>query len=117
MVRCTLCDLEIAAYGDQVVDPFAQAILGHQVVDSALYDIRTTYRYRHHNANGVDSNPDIWFSSEANAENAFSKITREAAVKAWPVTDQMDVLESATVSLGVREQSRWRELQQKVFKV
>ncbi len=103
MVRCTLCHIELAAYGDQVVDPFAHAIREEQIVDSDLYGIRTTYRFRHHNANGVDSNPDIWFSSEANAENAFSKITREAAIKAWPISDQMDVLENTPLALWWRK--------------
>ncbi len=116
LVRCTQCHLDLVAYGNQVVDPFAQSFLEGQGADSALYGIRTTYRFRHHNSNAVDSNPDLWFISEANANSAFSQITREAAMKAWPVKDHLDVLESATVSVGVREKNAWRELQKKTFK-
>jgi hypothetical protein len=117
LVRCTHCHLELSAYGSSVINPLAEALLDARDIEPRLFAIRTTYRFRHHNANGVDSNPDIWFASESKARDMFKRITREAAIKAWPVRDHQDVLNCAIVSVSVRRDHDWQEIEKREFKL
>jgi len=115
-VECKTCDLQLFVYGNHVLDPMAEALLESADLEAGLFAIRTTYRFRHGNANGVESNPDLWFHSEAKARDAFSRITPQAAIKAWPARHHMDVLESVTVSLHERDEHEWHEIEKWEFK-
>jgi hypothetical protein len=116
LVRYTQCHLELRAYENQVLDPFAEALLDMPDLAPSAYAIRADYRFRHLDLNGSQSNPTIWFPSEVHARAAFDRVTRDAAIGAWRSNDQAYVLESVTVRLFARDKNEWHELEKKSFK-
>lgn len=116
-VECETCHMRLAAYANEVVDPFAAAV--RDTASTPLpgtFKVSTDYRFRLNGGNHLRSDPEIWFRSEQDARAIFDNLTQDAALAVWRPGNQ-EILDTVTVSLSVREGRVWKQISDKKFSV
>jgi hypothetical protein len=104
-VECCTCERRLPFYGDQILDPLAEALL--EEGEEALCAVQVTYQFLSGKARGKISLPTWYFKVYPTALGAFESITQDAVCRAFRPVQPTDLLETATVRLFQRGQSDW----------
>jgi len=116
VVRCRRCHRELNVYGDSILDRLAERLLDVPDEDKAIGGIKLSYRYSHLSANGQRDAPPKWFYDCGKASEAFTGITREAAIASWRPQDVNDRLMLVVVELYRKGAADWERIERKEYK-